>query len=491
MNADAPVPADLIATESVDPKSRAVEDAIDGQSLAAKTSKPGGWLRRFGWLLPLALVPVGSVFGMRQLGQTSPDAVTTPPVPVEVAYLQPVDSYSVERQYAGEIVAGRTSSLGFEASGTVVELLVDEGDTVTTGQPLARLDTRTLQTQRQQLVAQRDQASAVLRELQHGPRQQDIAAAQAAVADLEQQVALARLQRDRRENLYNRGAISREELDQETFGTSSLENRLAQARSELDELLSGSRPEQIEAQAARVRQLDASIQAIDIDLSKSVITAPFSGRVSQRLVDEGVVVSGGSPVLKLVEGNTLEARIGVPAEVANQLTAGSSHTIDVGGQAYPATITTLLPELESTSRTVTAVLAIDTDDDLTIGQTARLVMVKTQPAEGFWVPSTALVQGEKGLWSVYVVAEVEPSEATEHLEFEVTRRHVEIIHTEGDRVLVQGVLQPGDRLIPSGIHRIVPGQEVSVVDTQSMPSAENNSPGPLQPETQAEAIYHN
>jgi multidrug efflux pump subunit AcrA (membrane-fusion protein) len=377
---------------------------------------------------------------------------------VEVVSVSPVDAYTIEREYVGEIVAGRTSSLGFESGGTVVAILVDEGASVTAGQPLARLDTRSLQTQRQQLVAQRDQAAAQLAELRNGPRQQDIAAARAAVADLEQQVSLARLQQGRREDLYQRGAISREELDQQTFGTGSLENRLAQAQSQLDELQVGTRPEQIEAQAARVRQLEAQIQAVDVDLSKSVITAPFSGRVSQRLVDEGVVVGSGQTVLELVEGSTVEARIGVPADRADRLAVGSRQTIEVAQSPYPATVTALLPELDSTSRTVTAVLQVETSAPLTIGQTARLVLADTQPAEGFWVPSTALVQGERGLWSVYVA--VPAGDGTPV----VARRHIEIIHTEGDRVLVQGMVQPGDQVIPSGTQRVVPGQRVSVVE---------------------------
>jgi multidrug efflux pump subunit AcrA (membrane-fusion protein) len=180
------------------------------------------------------------------------------------------------------------------------------------------------------------------------------------VGDLEQQVALSATQRDRRSELYQRGAISREELDQQTFGTGALENRLAQAQSELDELLAGTRPELIAAQVARVRQLEASIEAIDIDISKAVITAPFAGRVSDRLVDEGVVVSGGQTVLQLTEGGATEARIGLPAEVANSLSLGSAQSVAVGERTFAATVTALLPELDSTSRTVTAVLTLDT-----------------------------------------------------------------------------------------------------------------------------------
>jgi RND family efflux transporter MFP subunit len=344
----------------------------------------------------------------------------------------------------------------------VVALLVQEGDRVSAGQPLARLDTRSLETQRQQLVAQRDQAVATLTELQNGPRQQSITAAQAAVGDLEQQVALSVAQRDRRADLYERGAISREELDQQTFGTGALENRLAQAQSELDELLAGTRPEQIAAQNARVRQLDASIEAVAVDLSKAVITAPFGGRIGDRLVDEGVVVSGGQTVLQLTEGGATEARIGVPAEVADRLALGSAQTVEVGDRTFSATVTALLPELESTSRTVTAVLTLATSEDLTLGQTARLVLKDIQPTAGFWLPATALVQGDQGLWSVYVAAAGENVAGSLSAEATVARQPVEIVHTEGDQVLVQGLVQGGDRVITAGTHRVVPGQSVSV-----------------------------
>jgi multidrug efflux pump subunit AcrA (membrane-fusion protein) len=411
--------------------------------------------RRRWWLVPLAAVPLAVGVGLRQLSQSPEAATTVAPLPVEVIALTPVDAYTVERQYVGELVPQRRSALGFEQGGTVVEILVQEGDRISAGQPLARLDTRSLTSQRQQLIAQRDQALATLNELQNGPRQQSVAAAQAAVGDLEQQLALSVAQRDRRTDLYDRGAISREELDQQTFGTGALENRLAQAQSELDELLAGTRPEQIAAQTARIRQLDASIQAVDVDLSKSTITAPFAGRISQRLVDEGVVVSGGQPVVQLSEGSATESRIGIPADVADRLPLGSAQTVTVGEQPFSATVTALLPELESTSRTVTAVLTLNTAEELTLGQTARLVLTNTQPASGFWLPSTALVQGEQGLWSVYVAAGDRNSEAT------VTRQLVEVLHTESDQVLVQGLVEEGDRIITSGTHRVVPGQTVS------------------------------
>ncbi|MEL6501190.1 MAG: efflux transporter periplasmic adaptor subunit, partial [Cyanobacteria bacterium J06623_1] len=52
------------------------------------------------------------------------------------------------------------------------------------------------------------------------------------------------------------------------------------------------------------------------------------------------------------------------------------------------------------------------------------------------------------------------SEDTEN--YIVKQHSVEIVHQKGDRALVRGTLQPGDRIAANGIHRLVPGQQVSV-----------------------------
>ena len=189
---------------------------------------------------------------------------------VKTAVLKPVTQYSVERAYTGQIVARRTSDLGFEQGGTLVEILVEEGDRVNQGDILARIDARGLQAQRQQLEAERRQSLALLQELKTGPRPEDIAEAEAAVGDLNNQLALARLQQQRRESLYEEGAISLEEMQERKFNAEALEKRLQQAQSRLDELQAGTRSEQISGQDAQVAQIDARIRSVEILLDKGV-----------------------------------------------------------------------------------------------------------------------------------------------------------------------------------------------------------------------------
>lgn len=424
---------------------------------ASEHNQPINW--QWLWLLPVLVAPVLGL-GRFQLGSAVAEE-TVVPLPVQTQVLERVTDYQVKRTYTGDITARRSSNLGFEQAGTLIEVFVDEGDTVAKGSPLAQLDTRSLQAQRQQLEAQLRQAQSRFQELQRGPRQEDIAAAEAAVQDLQAQLDLARLQQERREDLYSQGAISLEERDEAAFGANALNSRLSQAKSQLDELNAGTRVEQVSAQDAQVEQIEASLKNLDVSIAKSIIYAPFDGQVSLRLMDEGVVVSPGQSVLRLVEGRALEARIGVPSQMANRISTGSQQTIDVDGQLFSGRVTALLPELDDASQTVTVIIILPTGVQPAIGATARLKLQDQQNEIGYWLPTSALVAGERGLWSAYVLGEPhrDISPAGDNF-YEVSRREVEVLYTESDRTFVRGLLQPGEEIITSGTHRLVPGQLV-------------------------------
>ncbi|MEM7773872.1 MAG: efflux RND transporter periplasmic adaptor subunit [Cyanobacteria bacterium P01_A01_bin.37] len=380
-------------------------------------------------------------------------------LPVETFTVETVDSYDVARAYTGEIAALRASDLGFEQGGQLVDVYVQEGDRISAGAPLARLDTRNLQTQRLQLNAEKARAIAQLTELTAGPRAEDIAAAAAAVRDLEQQLALEEARQTRRAFLYNEGAISREELDETSFGQGALEARLDQAQSNLEELQNGTRQEQIDAQRALVQQLDARIADLDVTISKSTLNAPYDGIIATRQVDEGTVLSPGQPVLRLVEDAAPEARIGMPTDITNQLRVGTPQTLRLGTETYSATVDSVLPEVDPETRTQMVVFRLESAaiSRISPGQTVRVDLMETAPTDGVWLPTGALTQGIRGLWNCYVL--ISPEDSTPDV-YEVQPQAVEILHQEGDRVLVRGTVQSGDRIVASGTHRLVPGQQV-------------------------------
>lgn len=77
------------------------------------------------------------------------------PLPVKTTQIQPAKTYQTVQSYTGEVVPMLMSEVGFERGGKIVTVLVDEGDRVTIGTVLARLDTRNLQAQRQSSIAQK------------------------------------------------------------------------------------------------------------------------------------------------------------------------------------------------------------------------------------------------------------------------------------------------------------------------------------------------
>jgi len=409
-------------------------------------------------LLLLIGIPVTTVRLGSEASQ-SVEPIDSKILPVETLTIEPVTSHKVSRTYTGEIAALRASDLGFERSGELVQVLVKEGDRVTAGQPLARLDIRNLKTQRQQLQAEKARAEAQLTELKAGPRREDIKAAQAAVRNLEEQLRLQKVQRSRREYLHNEGAISQEELDEYTYGQGALEARLEQAKSNLEELLNGTRWEQIAAQQAVVQQLDAGIADLDVTTTKSTLKAPFAGIVATRQVDEGTVVGAGQSVINLVENAAPEARIGMPTNIVNELQLGSPQKVKLGSETYSTTVSSILPEVDPDTRTQVVVLTLEPSSipEINPGQTVRLELIESIATEGYWLPTESLTQGIRGLWTCYVLTQ---PDKTKPEVYEIKQQSVEILHQESNRVLARGTLQPGDRIVANGTHRLVPGQRV-------------------------------
>jgi len=395
----------------------------------------------------------------------SPEEETPPPppLPVETAVVEHVESVTLHRTYTGQLVPRRSSDLGFERGGLVVEVCVEEGDRVEGGSVLARLDTAVLAAQRNGLNAQLDAARAHLAELEAGPREEAIAAARARVRELVARLDYWTREHERLERLRTDGVATDKEYRDAASQETAAQAQLDAARETLRELENGTRPERIEAQRATVAQLEAEIERLEVDLARSVLTAPYAGCVARRGVDEGVVIAAGQAVVRLVEDHVLEARIGVPLTSTGDLQPGRRMALEVDGRTVAAVLTAILPELDTATRTRTAVLSLDADNHrLAPGQIARLPLPAVVETPGMWLPTTALVKGERGLWAVYALtSSADRGEAPTAARLE--RRDVEILHTEPERVFVRGLLTTGERIVARGAHRVVPGQLVQPV----------------------------
>lgn len=380
-------------------------------------------------------------------------------VPVEVVKLKPVDTFVRQRSYTGQVVAARTSELAFERSGKLLNVTVDEGDSVRESMVLANLDTRHLEVVRLQLQAERNAAQAKLDEFKAGPRPQTIAVAEAEVRQLSAKLKNLKADHARNESLLKRNAISKSVFEASQYDVEQQQAQLDAAQSRLSELQEGTRKEQIAAQTAVVATLDASLADNQVDLEDAVLKAPFSGRISKRYADEGTVISPNTPLFRLVEDQKLEAHIGVPVEMAQSLEPGKRQQVQLNGKTYEAKLKAILPELDPVTRTQEVVLALNSEASKTLvpGQVIRIAISEPVQMQGFWLPLSALARGERGLWSAYAVIKGKRENETI-----LEKRQIEVLHTEGDRVLVRGTLQAGDQIVTDGIHKLANRQPVVV-----------------------------
>lgn len=424
-----------------------------------------------GWIpgiATLGLVGAGIVAASRPNGVIEPVVAASPTgarmLIVETTTVQPVSSFEVAREYTGTIVARRVSELSFERPGLLHSVQVDQGATVTKGMPLATLDTEHLRTQRRESIARRDQATAVLKEMVAGPRQEDIDAARAHVESLEAEVELMKLQTDRSRRLLRKRAASQDQFDEFAFGLKARQALLRQAQHELGELVNGTRQEQIDAQSANVERIDAAIADIDVDLRKSELKAPFSGTIARRFADDGTVVGAGQQILKLVEDTALEAWVGLPVATSTGMLSNSVHRARIAGHMFDMRVCGRRPEVDLDTRTRTVIFKLDSmaSQHVVHGQIVRLQLEQLVTAAGYWVATTALTEGERGLWSCLVAVPDELRVSAKQDQYRIERRDVEVLHTESDRVLVRGTLSSGDRVVVRGTHRISPGQAVTV-----------------------------
>jgi len=406
----------------------------------------------FAVLLLIVVAAVGV-----QTWRTAPVAADLQPVaaaevlPVATLTAERVESYARQRHYTGLLREARRSQLSFQRGGELLELLVDEGQAVEVGQTLGRLDARHIRARRAQFEAQVGEAKAVLDELLAGPRQETIAAKRAELRAQESQSKVLASQLARRKALVQSASVSREEYETFLHDYQAAVARVDVVKRQLDEMLAGTRVEKVAAQRARLAQLDAQLTEVAYDLQDTTLVAPFAGRVSQRLVDEGTVIAAGTPVLEVIDDTHLEAWIGLPPSVALTLKIDEERELLVAGEPLQATVQSLAPDVQQSTRTRNVILRLQPSKKPVFpGQVVRLAVTEEVAQAGYWLPTTALTRGTRGLWSVYVVEE------------NIIARHdVELLDTIGSESFVRGTLQSGDQIVASGTHRVVLGQRVT------------------------------
>lgn len=320
-------------------------------------------------------------------------------VPVRVQAIVMLDTVNIPRQFPGQLEAGQTSDLAFEFGGHLVEVLVDEGDTISVGDVLARLDTDALMAERSELLASRDAVRA--------------------------QLAYAQTSLERAERLQNSGTSSADRVDQAVANRNEL--------------------------TAREAEIEAGLQQADIRMEKAQLIAPFDGVVGQRHLDGGNFVAAGQSVLTLYQARDSRFRVGLPPDLDPSALMGAEVAFD--GQPYPATLRRVRPDLDPATQMRVALFDVSGDTPRSFGETGVLLASVPLRLTGAWVPLDAMQPGPDDTWTIFVVDDRNIAHSV----------LVEVLHIGTDRAVVFGAFDDGDRMIVGGAHKLSGGQLVDPV----------------------------
>ncbi len=378
-------------------------------------------------------------------------------LPVTTVRVKTQAKFSYPIIYYGRIQSVRSCSLSFEVPGRIVSLLLDEGENIKANQLMARLDTSTLEAEKNKLAASKKVEQSILLRLENGEREEVIMAARAMVMRREAETERAILDRNRIDKLRTQNATTQTEYEEALYGAKSLQASLDAAKARLMELESGTREEDIEAQRNRISELDAQIALFDVRIHKSTIVAPFTAHVMNRMVDEGTIVREGEPVFTVSEFGQYEARFSVPSNQYSEARAATS--IRVGGNEVSIRDTRTIPMVSPETRTVDIIFHLQHCEKLIEGQTCTLTVTETVRTKCVELPISAIVPSLRGLWSCY---RLEKSDEVNI--FRIVREELTINHIDGDRVFAETSLPDDSIIVRDGVHKLVPGMLVHPKD---------------------------
>ena len=332
-----------------------------------------------------------------------------PPRAVMVRPLDGAAALPAVQVYSGEVRARIEAEVGFRIGGKLLERKVDVGAEVAAGGLLALLDPADA------LLAAR--------------------AAQAAVAAAEADLALARSEFASTQELAARKFVSASVVDARRTALQAAEARLRQARAQADTASN---------QAAYTR-----------------LEAPAAGVITAVLAEPGQVVAAGQPVFRLARTDEREVLIHVPEGRATALRPGKAARVRTWAapeREYVAHVREVAPAADPATRTYALRVAVaGADAALPLGATASVAFVDDQAAAGSLraplAAVTRVADSPRG-GRVWVVGEDDTVRPVE----------VEVLAWREDGALLRADLPAGARLVVAGVHTLVAGEKVRVVE---------------------------
>jgi membrane fusion protein, multidrug efflux system len=337
-----------------------------------------------------------------------PPAFERPPSPVTVATAvsQDVPLYLDE---VGHTVAREVVSVQPEVSGKITEIHFEDGANLKKGDRLFTIDPR--------------------------PFEAQLNAAQANLAQSKAALDFAKIQFGRVQDLVESKAIARQDYD--------------------------TRKNAVDVGAAQVKQNEAAVESARLNLEYTSIRSPIDGRAGHRLVDNGNVVTANTTTLLTIERlDPIYADFTVTESDLSEVQRNSAKhmlraEIRLPDEQKPEVgqLTFLDNSVQGSSGTLLLRATVPNPArHLWPGQFVNVRLVLATLPKAVLVPSAAPQDSAKGSF-VYVVKQDSTAEL----------RPVKLGQRQGDLVVVEQGLQPGERVIMNGQLAVMPGGKVNVI----------------------------
>ena len=392
------------------------------------------------WLVPL-LVGTGLGIGLTGLGMTIMNRPTTKPaVTPQSVNLAPSMSVTIASAELTPVartlsVTGTVNARDLipvlpQATGLQIkQILVDEGDSVKSGQTLAVLDSSVLQTQIAQAKAEVESNRAVVRQ-----RQASLAQSRATLAE-------ANSNYERYRGLADAGAISRQELETRSTTATTAREAISVAQAN------------IASAEADVRISIARVQQQQTQLNQTIVRAPASGVIAEQTAQVGDVANSTQKIFSIIQNGSLELQAKVPATNLNQVKINSPVVVTSDADSrlrLQGNVREIAPLVDPQSREATVRIDLPATALLRPGMFASGAITIAN-APGIAIPAKAVLPQSDGSVIAFILTDGDIVRSQKITVGEVIgKSNVEIINglKIGDRVVVAGAgyLKDGDKV---------------------------------------------
>jgi multidrug resistance efflux pump len=422
------------------------QDASAPEALTPPSAPPPSTWLRVVVSIALILVILGAAAGVAQiLVHTKPIAkqsvVSRLPALVESRVVMAEDIRESFVGY-GTARAETTVVVAAEVGGLVVELPenIDDGAHVASGDLIVRIDDRTYRNQLERAESQLADVEAKLVRLDI-----ELENASNLIEIAERELQVNQAEYDRLLDLFEKKNASKKELD---F------SRLAAERSRRDMQTFANLRELIPAQRAELRAMksmrETEISLANLDVERATIESPLTGHIDSVMVEQGNLVMPGMQIARIIDTDRIEVPVELPLGVRARTRIGAEAVITTEAAPdleWKASVVRLAPAADESSRTFIAYLEVDNTKQVVPLVPGSFVTARVAGdflRDALVIPRGALVEG-------YVfVADGERA----------VRKHVSIDTLIGDRAVVSGELNSGDRLILSNLDALHDGAAI-------------------------------